>query len=243
MKIHCHLLPELMTEEELPESTAVVIDVLRASTTICHTLAAGADAVIPCLTTDEARSLRERRPELLLGGERGGVKIDGFDLGNSPFEYTPEIVTGKTIAFTTTNGTKALHRCREARLTVIGGFVNLSAVVACLLDADRPVHLVCAGTNGAITAEDVLFAGAVAAELQVKRPNVELVGDGVRLALDFYRTNSQNEAQFLAAMLDSQGGRNLQQLGQTSDIERAAERNRFSLAPQWNSASNTISSE
>lgn len=241
-----HLLPQLFEPDELTGSTAVIIDILRASTTICHALEAGATRVIPCLTVDEAHTVGSAvRTEhgdshVLLGGERGGVKIEGFDLSNTPTEYTPEVVAGKTILFTTTNGTKALHRSQEADRVLIGAFVNLTAVIECLSTADRPIHLVCAGTNGAVSGEDVLFAGALAAGLLEKNANLSPGNDSARLALDFWRSNSQNDAQFRQAMLDSQGGRNLRNLGLTPDIKRAGDRDLFDFVPVWNRDKNSI---
>ena len=208
--------------------------------------------MIPCLTVEEARELStvgsavrtklnlDANEQVLLGGERGGVKIEGFDLTNTPTEYTPEKVKDKTVLFTTTNGTKALHHSAQAEEVIIGAFVNLSAVIECLTNQNRPIHLVCAGTNGAISGEDVLFAGAVVAGLLKKKPNIELENDSTRLALDFWRSNSQNEAQFRQAMLSSQGGRNLQKLGLTADIERAGDRDLFDFVPIWNKQSNAI---
>lgn len=242
MNVSVHLLPELIGKTSLAGCTAVVIDILRAGTTICHALAAGAARVVPCLTIEEAIALRDGSGKVLLGGERGGVQIEGFDLSNSPRDYTPEVVGGVTIGFTTTNGTKALHRCADAELVLIGAFVNLTSVVACLREAGRSVQLVCAGTDGVVTSEDVLFAGAVVDALCESNANVELANDSARLALDFYRRNSQNEAQFRQALLDSQGGRNLQRLGYETDIDRAGTRNLFDFVPRWNRNTNAIDS-
>jgi 2-phosphosulfolactate phosphatase len=163
-RLHVHLLPDLVAEEELAGATVVVIDVLRATTTILYALAAGARQVVPCLEIEAARQIRDRLPrgEVLLGGERGGVKIEGFDLGNSPEEYTPEIVGGRTIAFTTTNGTRAMLRCTRARRVLVGGFVNLSAVQQAI-EPEEHVAILCAGTDGRITAEDALAAGLLVA--------------------------------------------------------------------------------
>src|ERR1041384_8191351 len=105
--INVHLLPILVEPHELAGKLVVVIDVLRATTMIIHALAAGAKAVIPFLEVAGARELAERLPgQAVLGGERGGNRIAGFDLGNSPLEYTPAAVGGKTLVFTTTNGTR-----------------------------------------------------------------------------------------------------------------------------------------
>lgn len=144
-----------------------MIDVLRASTTIATALAAGAAGVVPVRDLVAARSLAARLgPDVLTGGERGGRRIDGFDLGNSPGEYTPDRVNGRTIVFTTTNGTAAVEACGSAAEILVGAIVNRAAVaVACQmlsrLHADAPVHLVCAGTDGMVTLEDILGAGAI----------------------------------------------------------------------------------
>ena len=108
-ELSVHLLPELVSAEQLRGGVAVVIDVLRASTTLIQALASGATAVYPVAEVDEARELAEafRGERVLLGGERGGRPIPGFDLGNSPCEYTPEVCRGARVIFTTTNGTRA----------------------------------------------------------------------------------------------------------------------------------------
>ncbi len=145
----------------------MVIDILRASSTIVTALSRGAAAVLPCLTVEEALSIRDRHPPgtVLLGGERGGVRIEGFDLGNSPREYTAEKIRDRFVGFTTTNGTRALLRSLEATKIFVGSFLNLSRIVDVLSDSALPIHLVCAGTDGQITGEDVLFAGAVCQRL------------------------------------------------------------------------------
>ncbi len=166
-EIRTHFLPQLVAPAELAGGASIVIDVLRATTTITAALAAGAREVIPCLEVDDARGVASRvcRPaRLCLGGERGGVKIDGFDLGNSPCEYTAARVAGKSVVFTTTNGTRAMLHAAAADEIWLAALVNLQAVVAGC--AQRPrVDILCAGTGGKITREDVLAAGAIAAAL------------------------------------------------------------------------------
>src|SRR5262245_22121930 len=125
-EVHVHLLPELVGNGRLANSTAVVIDVLRATTTIIHALAAGCCAVRPCLEVAEAQELAGgmRAGKVLLGGERGGSPLPGFDLGNSPREYTACLCKGTTLVMTTSNGTRALIRAAEAERVVLAGFVN-----------------------------------------------------------------------------------------------------------------------
>lgn len=239
-QVHVHMLPALTAAEALAGQTVVVIDVLRATTTIVHALAAGATEVIPCLEVDGARNVAASLggDGVVLAGERRGLPIDGFQLGNSPAEFRRETVGGKTIVFTTTNGTRAMQLCRDAREVLLGAFVNLSAVVAALRDAEV-VHLLCAGTGNQITREDVLLAGAMLDHLLVERP-AEL-SDQAELALDAWRTVAHDLANVpLAERLRSScGGRNMLKTGQASDIELAAQIDRFDIVPrldvgQWN---------
>jgi 2-phosphosulfolactate phosphatase len=237
-------------QDELHQATAVVIDLLRASTTICFALAAGAREIIPCLEVDEARRLAAGiAPWPLLGGERGGVQIEGFDLGNSPDEYRPEKVAGRTIVFTTTNGTKAMLACRGARRVLIGSFVNLSAVCA-QLNPNQPTHLICAGTESRITREDVLCAGAIVDrlttwELVIARD----LNDEARIARDAWRETMRGleiddpgAIETLARTLrDTRGGRNLVALGLERDIDAAAQIDRFPIVPELDTKSWHIS--
>ncbi len=157
------MLPDLLPQEQLPGSIAVVIDILRATSTMTTALFHGASEVVPCRSIEEAHQLRVSDPsgKVVLGGERGGVRIPGFDLGNSPASYDSQTIGGRRLGFTTTNGTRALLNCLNARKILTGSFLNLSAILHVLQNERRPVHLVCAGTDGFVTGEDVLFAGAV----------------------------------------------------------------------------------
>src|SRR5207302_699734 len=140
---------------------AVVIDVLRATTTIIYALVAGCSCVRPCQEVDEAKELGSdlTAGTALLGGERGGQPLAGFDLGNSPGEYTSRLCKGKTVVLTTTNGTRAIFRAAEAERAILAGFVNYSAVCDQLQADSRPIHLICAGTENEVSLEDTLLAG------------------------------------------------------------------------------------
>lgn len=238
--VSVHLLPKLFEPDELRGGVAVVIDVLRASTTIVHALAAGAKTVIPCEEVDEARKLAANHSdgECLLGGERDGLRIEGFDLDNSPLAYTEEIVGGRTIVFTTTNGTRALARAKQAETVLIGAFVNMQAIINDIVIRRQPVHLVCAGTNGAMTCEDVLFAGAVASDL-LDRGYLTST-DETRIASRLYCSQQDSSESLFDALCDSVGGRNLCAAGFEADIRRAAEPNLFHIVPQYNPKTNTI---
>jgi 2-phosphosulfolactate phosphatase len=235
-----HFLPALVAADELAAGDVVMIDVLRASTTITHALAAGASAVVPCREVEEAQSVAVHFPPgtVVLGGERGGLPIAGFDLGNSPTEYTRTSVEGKTVVFTTTNGTLALMQCKAAARVFIGAFANLSAVVE-RLTGERPIHLLCAGTRGQITREDALCAGALS-ELLVEAAELASVNDQARIAMDAWRAAVPHGARPLKALAgelslalhETQGGRNLMAIGLEHDIDTAAEIDQFDIVPQ-----------
>ncbi len=166
MQINVYFLPQLVEPQRLAGGVTVVIDVLRATTTIAAALAAGAREVVPCLEVADARSAAANLPagQAVLGGERHGLRIEDFTLGNSPREYTLESVGGKTLVITTTNGTRAMLHAREADEVWLASFVNLAAVVAASAGRER-LDILCSGTDGQITREDVLLAGAIAARL------------------------------------------------------------------------------
>jgi 2-phosphosulfolactate phosphatase len=231
-QLDVYLLPTLAEPVELSGQTVVVIDVLRATTTIAHALAAGATQVIPCLEIDEARKLAANlHNNIVLGGERGGLPIAGFDLGNSPAEYTPERVAGKTVVFTTTNGTRAMQRCRHASRVLIGGFVNFSAICR-ELSGTAEIALVCAGTDGHVTREDTLLAGAIVDDL-FRTKDYEL-NDQADIAADAWRTavRVMTDRPLGLMLRDSRGGRNLIETGQENDIDLAAQMDKFDLVPQ-----------
>lgn len=220
--VHVHLLPALFSPADVEGGVVVMVDILRASTTMTEALHNGASAVVPCLQIEDALALKKSgsADECLLGGERGGVKIEGFDFGNSPRDYSPEVVTGKTLAFTTTNGTVALHHSQQAAEILIGCFRNLTSVVKYLEGESRDIHIVCAGTNGEITSEDVLFGGCLAKELLAQLGGEARVPDSTRLAIDHWNTQcgGMDVERLHQAIRESQGGKNLIVLGYDEDI-------------------------
>jgi 2-phosphosulfolactate phosphatase len=227
--VEVHLLPALAPPGCLAGGVAVVIDVLRATTTIIHALAAGCVAVRPCAEVDEARALADGLPagKVLLAGERDGLPLAGFDLGNSPREYVGPVCGGTTVVLTTTNGTRALVRAAEAERVLVAGFVNYSAVCEQLRQDARPVHMVCAGTDGAVTLEDTLLAGALV-DFLCEAGEVRL-NDAGRLAWDCF----ENHGRVLVGALEvSRGGTQLRELGYDDDIRAAAQVDQFALVPE-----------
>ena len=234
--ISVRFLPKLIDPAAMADATAVIIDVLRASTTICTALSGGARQILPCLEIPQAGDLKTAGQADLCGGERGGVKIDGFDFGNSPFDYSQQAVAGKTIAFTTTNGTRAMQACQSAARVYIAAFVNLASV-AQAIQADAKIELVCAGTDGEITEEDVLFAGALVERLKeyqaAKQADVEL-NDQAHIALSDWQSLTADDlvSRLSQRMRLSHGGRNLVQLGYARDIDFAAQIDTLDILPQ-----------
>jgi 2-phosphosulfolactate phosphatase len=232
--ISVHLLPFLFNPADLREGVAVVMDVLRATSTIIQSLAAGAECVVPCSEIDEARRAADALPSgtAILGGERQGLKIPDFDLGNSPEEYTSGLISGKRVIFTTTNGTRALIRAREARRVLVAALSNLSAVVSVLAGETGPVHLVCAGTDGRLTLEDVLCAGGIARGLNPGVDRFVAADDSTYLAMNLYETCGRDYDCVLETLRLSRGGRNLIECGLESDIAWCAVQDRFKLVPE-----------
>jgi 2-phosphosulfolactate phosphatase len=159
VRVDVALTPTALPPAALVGATALVIDVLRASTTIVTALAHGCLAVLPVTEVEEARRRARGLPGALLAGERGGDPPVGFDLGNSPLEFTSARVAGRTIVFTTSNGTRALLAARRADAVGVAGFVNLSAAADWALGQGRDLVLVCAGELGARSVEDETCAG------------------------------------------------------------------------------------
>ena len=227
--VQVHLLPDLIPADRLAGGVAVVIDVLRSGTTMVHALAAGCTAVRPCAEVDDARALAEgmRAGRVLLAGERDARPIPGFDLGNSPGDYTHKLCRGTTLVLTTTNGTRALARAADAERVLVAAFVNYSAVCEQLRREARPIHLVCAGNHGQPALEDTLLAGAFI-EYLCEEADIR-VNDAARLAWDCF----ENHGQLLLGALEiSDGGAGLKELGYDDDVKAAAQVDKFPLVPE-----------
>lgn len=145
--------------------TAIVVDVLRATTSITWALQNGAAAVIPTVEPAEAVGMASRIGGCVLAGERGALKIPGFDLSNSPLEFTASAVRGKNVIMTTTNGTSAICAAEGAANVLIGCMINCAAVARRAVELGQDVIIICAGTEGEISADDIFAAGAIALEI------------------------------------------------------------------------------
>lgn len=239
--LRVHKLPRDVREEDLAGSCVVVIDLLRATSTICQALASGAREVVPFLDVDDAlkAAAKANRSEIVLGGERRGGKIPGFDVGNSPSEYTRDVVGGKRVFFTTTNGTRAMHHARLAARVVLGSFLNLSAVVASVKGEPR-IDILCAGTDGSQTGEDILAAGAIIRRLRdAGGANSRLSESAVAasdrwnaLAMKAQKMDQPLNVALAVALRDTAGGRNLLGMGLDQDLVDCAQIDSITIVPE-----------
>jgi 2-phosphosulfolactate phosphatase len=169
MKINVHYSSQHLDELYFTEKTSVVIDVLRATTVIVTALNNGAREIIPVSTVDFAMKVSGNAfsGQTLLGGERNTKKVEGFNLGNSPLEYTPEVIAGKSIILYTTNGSKTIVKAKFSENLFICAFNNLPAIAKELERLNKEVEIICAGSNGNFNLEDVICAGRLIKELQL----------------------------------------------------------------------------
>lgn len=177
------LTPALIDLYPIENSIVVVIDILRATSSMVYGIDNGAEAIIPVSQVEDC--LKYKDNGYLLAAERNGEVVSGYNFGNSPFSYTREKVSGKTVVLTTTNGTKALHLARiRAKQVVVGSFLNIQVLCDWLRSQDKNVLLLCAGWKDQFNLEDTLFAGAVVEEL---RESFDLFDDAGVMAEDLYK--------------------------------------------------------
>ena len=183
MRAHVALTPAEFRGLGLGGSTAMVVDVLRATTTVVAACAAGCTAVVPVPDPEAARARARSFPgEVLLAGEQGGDPIPGFDLGNSPLEYVPERVAGRVIVMTTTNGTAAMLLAGAAAGAGAAALVNVSAAAAWALEQVHDLVVLCSGEQGGLSLEDVVCAGLLIRHVAARCPALE-ISDGARVAM------------------------------------------------------------
>jgi 2-phosphosulfolactate phosphatase len=230
MKVDVYFAPTELTDRSLAGSVVAVVDVLRATSTIVEAIANGARAVLPAADMDDALRLAQTigRTEVLLCGERAARKIDGFDLGNSPLEFTSEVVADKLVVMTTTNGTPALVAGQAADRCIVAGFLNLSAVAADLRAADKPVVILCAGREGRFSLDDALYAGSLLRTLQSERKQRTELNDGALAAAALER---RYRAHLAAVMRRTSAARQIIEAGHEPDIAYCLTRDRHDVVP------------
>jgi len=235
MKIDVYFTPLGVKEEDLVGRAVVVIDVLRATTTIVTALANGAKAVVPAASSEEAVRLTAKleKDGILLAGERKSLKIEGFQLGNSPREMTPEVVAGKTIFFSTTNGTPALVAAQGGAPVLVGAAVNFKALAerARALFSERgDLAVVCAGREKHLALEDAYTAGRLIKAVKKGVPPKQLrLNDAaqVSLALTVRYKNWRD------ALQQCDAARQLAEVDLAADVAFSAKADRFAVVPVY----------
>jgi len=223
-----------LKDRDLRETICVVFDVLRATSTMVTALGNGAAGLVPVEQISEAIAYRARHPQVLLAGERQGVRIqaDGvtFDLGNSPREFTPDAVGGRQIVMTTTNGTRALRACAHARRVLTASFLNLSATASALASCPpAPLLLVCSGTHEEAAYEDAVAAGALCDLLDRQAPDLT-AADSALIARRLWQVE---RADPLHAISQSRNARRLLSLPELrDDVVYCLQPDRFPLVAE-----------
>ncbi|HEQ99948.1 MAG TPA: 2-phosphosulfolactate phosphatase [candidate division Zixibacteria bacterium] len=239
MNIRLFFTPAGIGDEQINGRTAVVIDILRATTVAAVALGNGAREIIPVANLGDATSLREKldRTTVQLGGEREGRKVDGFDLGNSPFEYSPEAVENKTVILATTNGSEAMIKGGEARHCLSCAFVNLSATLDKILEINNDVSIICAGNKGGFSLEDALCGGMLVDRLLASDRAMELDNDAAFVSRGLYHKHKDNLED---ALHKSDHGKYLDSLGFSKDVSFCAQEDNLSICPVWQSGRLTL---
>lgn len=218
------LSPELLHLYDLQDRTVVVVDILRATSCMVTAFAHGAERIIPFANQEECLQMKMRG--FITSGERDGKKVEGFDKGNSPFEYMGDQVAGRKIAFTTTNGTQAIAKSKSAKEIIIGSFLNLSSITKYVLFSHNNILIVCAGWKGKVNLEDTLFAGALVERL---KNYIEPDCDAPLAAQHLYNLAKENMVEFLQ---HSSHVKRLQRLNIQKDIEFCLTPDQYTVVPK-----------
>jgi 2-phosphosulfolactate phosphatase len=217
------LSPELMHLYTVHDRTVVVVDILRATSCMTTAFAHGIASITPFAKMEDCLALKDKG--YFTAGERDGKKVEGFDLGNSPFEYMDEKLKGQKIAFTTTNGTQAIAKSIGAQEIIIGSFLNLSAVADYLLKGTNNVLVVCAGWKGRVNLEDTLFAGAL---VELLKEHTLPDCDAPVAAQHLYNQAKHDMVDFLK---DSSHVRRLAKLNIYKDIQFCLTADQYTVVP------------
>ena len=223
-------IPEEIKNIELAGKLVVIIDVLRASTTIITALANGCRGFVPILSPDQAKEKAKQfeKERVLLGGEREGTKIEGFDLGNSPREYKREAVKDKIIIFSTTNGVKTLEMVKGAYRIIIGSFLNLQAICNYCANYKGDISIICAGKEGKFSLEDAACAGMLIDSFKNAFSGTCQESDANLTVRLLYKKFGNN---ILEILRKSQHGRYLESIGLGEDLKFCTQLDLFHIVP------------
>lgn len=230
VKLDIAYLPEDIKGRNLSDTVCIVLDIFRATTSIVTAISNGCRTIIPVLSIEEARHLAGQIGPALFAGERQSIKIDGFDFGNSPFEFSQEKVKDQTIIMTTTNGTTAIKATQGAKCTLIGSFLNANAVCQKAIKDGENILIVCAGTDGLFSLEDTLCAGFLVDSLSKQSEEVELISDAAHGALLMYTAAKDR---LMQTVIKSRNGERLHNLNRIDDIAYCLESDRFKIVPEY----------
>ena len=206
------------------DQVVVVVDIFRATSSIVTAFAHGVACIRPVALVEECQVLQQQG--YLAAGERDGIKVDGFDFGNSPLEYQQEVIRGKSLALTTTNGTLAIEKAKGARKLIIGSFLNLEAITSFLKKQENDVLVVCAGWKGHVNLEDSLFAGALFSRLGA---HVQSDNDATLMAEALFHRAQSDLMVFLSRSSHAQ---RLATLDNQGDVTFCLRMNQYSVVPQ-----------
>lgn len=230
MKIDIIISADYIRDDIIKDKVVVVIDMLRATSVITTAFMNGCNELVPLLTVDEAFELREREKEkhYLLGGERKAVKIEGFDFCNSPLEYTREAVCGRNVILSTTNGTRALTSCKKADKILIGAMINGHAVAEKLMELNKDLVIVNAGTNGQFSMDDFICSGFIIRELLDMKVHVDLT-DIAKTAVTIYDSHKD----IISFIKDARHYNVMLNLNLMEDISYCSQKNICRKVPEY----------
>jgi len=217
------LTPQLLHQYAVVDKVAVVVDVLRASSTMITAFAHGLNRLMPVAYVEGCLALR--RLGYMSAGERDGAKVEGFDFGNSPYDVMNGNLEGKSLAMTTTNGTLAIEKAKSAKKLMIGAFLNLSALADRLKEINEDTLIVCAGWKGHINLEDTLFSGALVSKLA---DHFEIKGDSALAAQLMYSTSKDNLYEVVS---QTSHAKRLKKLSAEKDMRFCLEPDKYDVVP------------
>lgn len=228
MEIEVYGTYQAVTELKLREKSVVVIDLLRATSTMVEAIYNGAKNIFPVCDVEEAMNLyRMHQDQSVLAGEREGLPIEGFDLGNSPQVFTREIVENKSVILTTTNGTMALHAVRNSETILLGCLRNRQATANRLVEIGQNIAFVCAGTDGRFSGDDYYCAGAII-EAVVQQVDVIHLSDAAQVAKLYYREVGQDSS----IIRETMHYKKMLSLGLEEDLAFCFEEDIYDCVPQ-----------
>ena len=228
MKIDIIISADDIKNEKIENKTVVVIDMLRATSVIVTAINNGCRGVIPVLTVNEASAIaRNSKEEVMLGGERDALKIEGFHYSNSPIEYTRETIEGKSLVMTTTNGTKAIKGCNCAKNILIGAMINAKACAKKIVELNKDVVIVNAGTNGEFSIDDFLCSGYII-DCILNLEKAEL--SDIATTSHYVYKNNQDIYSFITY---ANHYKTITKLGLTADLEYCCRKDIIDIVPEY----------